>query len=212
MCSGHRLGIMGAPTPSSDEFADDPALLNPGEPLVETLMPVGEPAMVAAEELQDRGVEIPDVHRVLDDVVAKLVGGSVQRATFGSASGHPHGKTPRMVIPAIVLFRNTALAVDGTTEFTAPNDERVVEQATLLEIGDEPIARLVDVLALGGHASGRVGMVIPVVEVHLHEAHAPFDKPARQKRGVGEGTRLAGLISVKLVGCLLYTSPSPRDS
>ena len=42
-------------------------------------------------------------------------------------------------------------------------------------------------------------MVIPVVEVHLHEAHAPFDEPTRQERGVGEGTGLAGLISVKLV-------------
>ena len=105
-----------------------------------------------------------------------------------------------MVIPAVVLLRNTALAVNGATEFTAPNNQRVIEQATLLEIGDQPVARLIDVLALGRHATGRVGMVIPVVEIHLHEAHAPFDEPARQERGVGEGTGLAGLISVKLVG------------
>ena len=104
-----------------------------------------------------------------------------------------------MVIPAVVLLRNTALAVNGATKFTAPNDQRVVEQATLLEVGDQPVAGLVDVLALGRHATCRIGMVIPVVEVHLHEAHAPFDEPARQERSVGKGTGLAGLISVELI-------------
>ena len=42
---------MGVPIPSSDEFADDPTLLNAGEPLVEALVAVSKPAMVAAQEL-----------------------------------------------------------------------------------------------------------------------------------------------------------------
>ena len=162
-------------------------------------MSVSEAAVVATQEVQDRCVEIPNMHGVLDDVVGELVGGSIHRTALRSTTGHPHGETSRMVIPTVVLLRNTALAVNGATKFTAPNDQRVVEQATLLEVGDQPVARLIDVLALGRHATGGVGMVIPVVEIHLHEAHAPFDEPARQECGVGEGTGLASLIAVELI-------------
>jgi hypothetical protein len=38
------------------------------------------------------------------------------------------------------LCGTAALAVDGAAELAAPDDQRVVEQPALLEVGDEPVA------------------------------------------------------------------------
>ena len=53
-----------------------------------------------------------------------------------------------MMIAAVVGLRQFSLAVDRAAELAAPNDERVVEHAALLEIHDERRAWLVGVLAL----------------------------------------------------------------
>ena len=41
---------------------------------------VGEPLVVEAQQVQDRGVEIVDMDRVFDDVVGEIVGLAVDRA------------------------------------------------------------------------------------------------------------------------------------
>ena len=52
------------------------------------------------------------------------------------------------MIAAVVVGRELALAVDGAAEFAAPDDQRVVEQAALLEIGNQGAGGLVGVAAL----------------------------------------------------------------
>ena len=47
-----------------------------GQPLVAALEEVRQLAVVEAEELEDRGVEVVDVHAVLDGAEAELVGGA----------------------------------------------------------------------------------------------------------------------------------------
>ena len=42
-----------------------------------------------------------------------------------------------MMVAAIIVVGETALAVDGTPEFTSPDDERVVEHAALFEVFDQ---------------------------------------------------------------------------
>ena len=39
-----------------------------------------------------------------------------------------------MMVAAVVVVRQRALAVDRAAEFAAPDDQRVVEQAALLEV------------------------------------------------------------------------------
>ena len=41
---------------------------------------VGEPGVVEAEQVQDRGVQVVDVDRLLDGLVAEFVGGAVDVA------------------------------------------------------------------------------------------------------------------------------------
>ena len=49
-------------------------LLDPGQPDVEALELVRQPLVVDPQAVQDRGVQVVDVDRVLDHVVAEVVG------------------------------------------------------------------------------------------------------------------------------------------
>ena len=51
-------------------------------------------------------------------------------------------KQRRMVVAAVVVGGQRALAVDGPAEFAAPDDQRVVEQPALLQVGDQRGRRL----------------------------------------------------------------------
>ena len=71
------------------------------------------------------------------DVVAVIVGLAVGHAGLDAAAGHPHGEAARVMVAAIVLAGELPLAIDGAAELAAPDHQRVVEQAALLEILDQ---------------------------------------------------------------------------
>ena len=50
--------------------------MNVGQPALGAVVVVGEGFMVQAEEVQDGGVEVVDVHHVLDGLIAERVGGA----------------------------------------------------------------------------------------------------------------------------------------
>lgn len=147
--------------------------------------------------MQDGGVEVADMKRVFDDVVREVVGFSVDGAAFGAAAGHPHGEATRVVVATVVFPGETALGVDGAAKFTAPDDESVFEHAPLFEVFDQGMARLIDVFALGGHATIDVGVVVPVVVVDLHEADTAFNEAAGHEGAIGERTRFFGFFTVE---------------
>ena len=177
---------------SAHHLLDDARLLDAGQPLIEPLVAVGEALVVDAEQVQHRGVEVADVDRVLDDVVAEVVGLAVDRAALRAAAGHPHREAARVVVAAVVRLRQPALAVDRPAELAAPDDERASKQALALQVLNQAAARLIDVAALVGHPAGEVAVVVPVVVVDLHEADAALDQPPGHERGVGER---AGLLA-----------------
>ena len=53
------------------------------------------------------------------------------------------------MVAAVVVGRERALAIDRAAELAAPDDERVVEQAALLEVGDQRGRRLIGVAGTG---------------------------------------------------------------
>jgi hypothetical protein len=95
------------------------------------------------------------------------------------------------VVAAEELRAVAGLVHRRAPELAAPDDERVVEQPALLQIGHQRVDRPVglpaqvrqlldDVLAEGG----AVG--VPAAVIELHEAHAALDQPPRQQAVVGE--------------------------
>ncbi len=70
-----------------------------------------------------------------------------------------------------------------TPEFSAPDNHRLLEQATLLQVVDQASDRLVGfqgvdvVVAFQVTMSVPVGVVVVAAGIHLDKPHAPFDQP-----------------------------------
>ncbi len=99
-----------------------------------------------------------------------------------------HIEKPRMwwsrpALPAV----DVALGHRRAAEFAAPDDERVVEHAALLEVADQGRGRLVGRLS---HSS-RVCLlmrvvVVPIAVIELNEPHAALGQAAGEQAVVGE--------------------------
>ena len=70
-------------------------------------------------------------------------------------------------------------------------DQRVVEQAALLEVGDQRGRGLVGFAALHLDAAGQVAVLVPALMVELDELHAALGQAAREQAVRGEGAGLA---------------------
>src|SRR5690349_8788849 len=109
---------------------------------------MGEPRVVEAEQVQHRGMEIMNMDGILRDVVGEIVRRSVGQAALDAATGHPQREAARMMITAKAVLLDLALAVTRAAELTAPNDQRVVEQAALFQVGNKRGAGLIRGLRL----------------------------------------------------------------
>ena len=130
--------------PSGADFVDDGAG-DVGKPEVPALEAIGELHMVGwPTTVQDGRVQIMHVDFVLDHVEAQFVAFADGDAGLDAAARQPHGERVRMMIAAVI----PALHHRRAAEFAAPDDQRVVEQAALLQICDQSGAGLIGVVAV----------------------------------------------------------------
>ena len=87
------------------------------------------------------------------------------------------------MVAADALLLRDVVVVTGrrAAEFAAPHDERVLEHVALFQIGEQCVQRLI-----GGTAEFAMALVVevvrvPVVVIHLHEAHAAFGETTREQ-------------------------------
>ncbi len=152
----------------------------------------GLPFVVDPEQVLHRGVEVVHVHRVLDDVVAELVGLAVDMAAFDAAAGHPEAEATGVVVATVGVLGDLALAIRGAAEFAAPDHERIFQQPALLEVLDERRRSLVGLLALALDAAGQTAVLVPALVEELDETDAFLDEPT--------GLQAVGWSDVKFVG------------
>ena len=92
-------------------------------------------------------MQVVDVDAVLDGLEAELVGRAVDVAAAHAAAGQPHGEAVVVVVAAVDLARVGAwlgqLDRRRAAELAAPDHERFVEQAALLQVGQQGADRLV---------------------------------------------------------------------
>ena len=119
-----------------------------GEAEVTASVAVSEAFVVNAQEMENGGVQVVNVDAIVDGAEAEVIAGAVGHAALDAAAGQPHGEAPAVVVAAVVVLGQRALAVDGASELAAPDDQRVVEQPALFEVFDQRGARLVGVAAL----------------------------------------------------------------
>ena len=126
---------------------------------------VGEPFVVDAHQMQQGSVEIVNVYRIFDDIVAEIVGFSVTDPGFDTGAGHPHCEAARVVITAIIGRAELTLRINGPAELPAPYHERVVEQAAAFQVHDQCAGGLVGSFALLRNGLRQAAMLVPTLVV-----------------------------------------------
>src|SRR6185503_11775463 len=133
----------------------------------------GELAVIEAHQVKDRRVQIANVMLVQGGFVAQFVRLAVT-AGLHSAAREPVGETLRIVIASVTA----ALQESLTSELTAPDDERFIEQTPLFEVAQQRGNGLVDLgtvdLQVFFHAVVGVPVLLlmPAAVVNLDKAHA----------------------------------------
>ena len=115
---------------------------------VASLVTVGQLGMANAEEVEQCRVEVMDTDWVFRDVVAVVIRGAIRGPALDARAKHKHREAPWMVITAILIHRKRALRVNRSAKLAAPDDNRVFEEPTLLEVLNECPGRLVSVADL----------------------------------------------------------------
>src|SRR5215813_4892421 len=109
---------------------------------------IGEPGVIHAQAMQDRGVQVVHVHRIARDVVAEVIRLADAQSRLNAATREPDREAARVMVTSVIVRRELALAVNRAPEFAAPYHQSVLEQASLFQILDERRRRLIGVAAL----------------------------------------------------------------
>src|SRR5262249_39338679 len=103
-----------------------------------------------------------DVAAVSDGEVAELVGLAMADAALDAAAGHPHREAVGIVIAA---GAGGVLGGRLPAKLAAPDDDRLIQQATALQVLQERSDRLVGVSGMPVVIDLHVGVGVPVVVV-----------------------------------------------
>src|SRR5262245_3951656 len=121
------MPLLPKPTPLRDQLTNHTAV-DVGQPKIAARIAVRESLVVEPEQVQNRGVQIVDVHAILDRAEAELIGRAMHVAAADAAASEPRRKTPMIVIAtvdlALVCTFLGQLHGRCTTELAAPDDER----------------------------------------------------------------------------------------
>src|SRR6478736_6489426 len=98
------------------------------------------------------------MHRcdAFDGMHAEFICGPKNRSSFGAAAGEPDAKAFGMMVASIRAGR-----MRRAPKLASPDDERLVEQAALLQVLEERRNGLVGIESVFGMASAKVAMLVP---------------------------------------------------
>src|SRR2546429_9838996 len=155
--------------------------------------------MVEAQQVKHRRMQVADLERIFYDFMPQLIGLAVGNSGLDPAAGHPNRERSWVMVPADPLhFLTVAILAHGRpAEFSATDNERVLEHASLFQISQQGRSRLIHFTAAVGEAEVQrflwicpMGIPSPVIE--LNESHTALRKAPRHQTIVGK-TGLARL-------------------
>lgn len=93
---------------------------------------ISESLVLETEQVENRGVDVIDMNLVDGGRIAYFIRLTVADASFDSSAGHPEREAVGIVI---ATGRLAGLGNWQAAEFSAPDDERLVQQTPLLQVG-----------------------------------------------------------------------------
>src|SRR5262249_38686171 len=121
-------------TSRSQQFLHHPAV-HVGETHVPAAETEREPLVIQPELVQDRGVDVVNCQRVLDDRVADLVRLSERKAPLEATPGEDDAVAVDVMVPAADV--GDARRVGRAAHLAGPNHDGFVQQAALLQVLDQ---------------------------------------------------------------------------
>ena len=103
-----------------------------GQSIISAPVSESELFVVHPEQVQDGGVEVMDVNFVFGDGRPDIIGHAVSQAAFD-----PRARQPGGVASAVMAAAFGAVDAGGSAKLGRPDDERVIEHAALLQVGQQ---------------------------------------------------------------------------
>ena len=114
---------MSAPLLRSGQHAfDDVGFFDAGELHVESAELEGEALVIDAHAMEDRRMEVAEMHSILGDVVGEVIGHPVFEAGLDAAAGEEDGETTSMVVASASRVAEAALGESGASELGGEDD------------------------------------------------------------------------------------------
>ena len=133
-----------------------------GQAEVPTTKPVRQPGVIQPQQMQDRRMQVVDVHFFLGREITVVVGGPVDVASLHPSPGHPHRETAGVVVAAVVFRLVLLFCSRCSPELSAPQHQGVVEQSPLLQILEQPGNRTVHFNSILRMPLQQIPMLVPV--------------------------------------------------
>src|SRR6266487_2082958 len=143
-----------------------------GESEVPSGVAISQTLVVEAQKVQNRRVQVVDVHRILRGPEAKFVGRAIHRAALHAATSEPHAEA---VVIVVAAAQRRQLGDGRAAELAAPEHERLVEKTALFQVREKGGDGLVPPGGQTAMIFLQVLVIVPRLAVagpDLHEAHA----------------------------------------
>src|SRR5690606_36459959 len=98
-----------------------------GKPITPAQMPIGKFLVVQSQLMEDGSMEIMYMYRIFVDIITKFIRFAVDDTRLHPSACHPYAEAAWMMIPAIIVMLQLALAMVGPSKFTAPNNQGFVK-------------------------------------------------------------------------------------
>lgn len=155
-----RVHLLGA---SSDDGMNDPSC-HPGEARIQPLEPEGQASVLNSHKMEHGGMQVMNMHGILHSVVSKLISRPIADPRLDTSAGQEHGEPLDMVIPS------TSLRHRSPTKFATPQDQGIIQHASLLQVGNQGSGGSIHFFGRGFHALLDAAMMIPGPMIELDEA------------------------------------------
>ena len=161
---------------------------------------IGQLLVVQAKQMQDGGVQVVNVNRVLDRSISEFIRPAMTDAALHSAACKNHRvRLLVMVPPHVVRSASVAFALQHrrTPKLRTNHNQCFIQQPALSQVTDQCSHRPIQLSRLFWDATKNTAVVIPSLVKQLHKTHPLLDQSPRQQAVVRQ-TRCAQFGTVSL--------------
>ena len=126
-------------------------------------------------------MKIMDAHRVLNATNAEFVGLAKNRAAPDAAARQPNTEGPMIMVSPRASAHAIAIGGGGAAKFTPPENQGVIQQTALGQVGQQRGDWLVTLCGGGAQVGREISMMIPAAVPDLHESDTSFQEAPRNQ-------------------------------